>query len=590
MADTVSVGGISVDIELDTTKLDKGKRDAERGLRDFSKNSSGIISGLVRQFAGLAAGVIGVATAVAALRTSLADARELTQLSQATGASVEQLTALRFAAQQSGVEFSTLTTVMAQFNQRMLEMGRDVNSTGQMTFRALGISIRDSAGNLRSILDILPEVADKFSRSADGANKAAVATVLFGEAGARLIPFLNKGSQGIEELKKEAERLGIVLDTEGIKRVDEFNKQWDRFASQVKAASHAILEFMLPALTKLAGGIRGSIDELKLFGERVQAFSLIQVNNEMKTTGKQIESLVVQKERLNELSRKLGAGTEDWTKLENNFKAIGMQIEQIDRVLKPALSRMAELEAKRQELLGMHNWQTDTVPAEPDKKLNILPDPTQFQQQLTEMREAFQNSMDEIFGEKAWLQGGWNELLDTDGFEEAHMRMDAAMRQNLFTHQQMAKMKKDLYRQEQQQMLDTASMAAQTITALFPKSKAAAIAAAGINTSLAITRTLAQVPFPYDLIQASLIAAQGAAQIASIRSTSLGGGGSVPSVSSSGGGASQSTAPAQQSNSSTLYVEGINPNSLFTGMDMRDFAQRLIDYQRQGGQIVLAPT
>src|SRR5690606_40586536 len=60
---------------------------------------------------------------------------------------------------------------------------------------------------------------------------------------------------------------------------------------------------------------------------------------------------------------------------------------------------------------------------------------------------------------------------------------------------------------------------------LFPKSKAAAIASAIINTAVAVTEAL-KLPPPLNFVQAGLVAAAGAAQVATIASTNISGGGS----------------------------------------------------------------
>lgn len=92
---------------------------------------------------------------------------------------------------------------------------------------------------------------------------------------------------------------------------------------------------------------------------------------------------------------------------------------------------------------------------------------------------------------------------------------------------------------------DTAQQLGQTLTALFPKSKAAAIANALINTAEGVTMALAKGgPPPLNFIQAGLVAAAGMAQIASIRSTNLSGSGSIPRPSGSSTGAQPATGPA----------------------------------------------
>jgi hypothetical protein len=66
--------------------------------------------------------------------------------------------------------------------------------------KTLGISATNASGKLKSTDAIMLEVADKFAKMPDGANKTAAAMALFGKAGADMIPMLNGGRKSIEDL------------------------------------------------------------------------------------------------------------------------------------------------------------------------------------------------------------------------------------------------------------------------------------------------------------------------------------------------------------------------------------------------------
>lgn len=119
--------------------------------------------------------------------------------------------------------------------------------------------------------------------------------------------------------------------------------------------------------------------------------------------------------------------------------------------------------------------------------------------------------------------------------EDAEQRIRDAHAYSYEAELEITRLRIQEQRNFQNAMLDTAQMAGQALTALFPKSKAAAIAEAVINTAVGITKALRDVPFPLNWVQAGLIAATGAAQIAAIRSTNISGGGSVPRPGAGGG-------------------------------------------------------
>lgn len=92
---------------------------------------------------------------------------------------------------------------------------------------------------------------------------------------------------------------------------------------------------------------------------------------------------------------------------------------------------------------------------------------------------------------------------------------------------------------------------------------------------------------PLGAAYAAIAAATTAAQIAKIASTTAtggGGGGGSAGVAAS----ATPTEAAVGGRSQTLYVEGINPSQLYSGEAVRALAANLIEFQRDGGQVVLA--
>jgi hypothetical protein len=99
-----------------------------------------------------------------------------------------------------------------------------------------------------------------------------------------------------------------------------------------------------------------------------------------------------------------------------------------------------------------------------------------------------------------------------------------------------------------------------------------------------ITKALATLPPPWSWAQAALIAASGAAQIATIKSTNQNSGGAAPSVR---GGGSGDGGDQQAGSTQTLMVQGIDPNGIFSGEVVRNLAQKLLDFQKDGGVVVV---
>lgn len=146
--------------------------------------------------------------------------------------------------------------------------------------------------------------------------------------------------------------------------------------------------------------------------------------------------------------------------------------------------------------------------------------------------------------------------------QEEYGRKVAEIQQNItdstekgyLARQQITQLEIEEQARLQQARWDTAKMAVSTLSQIFPKSKAFAIANAIMNTAEGVTVALAKGgPPPYNFIQAALVAAAGVAQIAAIRSANPGGGGSParPSSGASSGVATQATAAIQAAEQAT---------------------------------------
>jgi len=164
--------------------------------------------------------------------------------------------------------------------------------------------------------------------------------------------------------------------------------------------------------------------------------------------------------------------------------------------------------------------------------------------------------------------------------------MEKSMIKNSETEGAIYAMKRRLAKQEQEQILHTASLAAAAITSLWPKSKAAAIAAAIINTAVGVTKALSSAPPPLNFINAALVAAAGAGQIMAIRSTSPTGGGSTPGV----GAPPSPTAPPDPGvggRTVTIRMEG---GQLFSSQQLAEFISRINDEVQNGATLIATET
>jgi hypothetical protein len=207
--------------------------------------------------------------------------------------------------------------------------------------------------------------------------------------------------------------------------------------------------------------------------------------------------------------------------------------------------------------------------------------PPTYQEQLREFEKAWRD-----VNEAATMTLG--DLIDTDTvpIEDKINALTEAVKKGEVGWQDYLDGMKTVNAQSQALMDDLLSSVSSTLSAVFKESKAAAIASAVIDTYSGINKALAAYPPPYSYAMAALTAAKGFANVAAIRSTSQSGGASRGP--SSGGVSVPPAAPAAVEQSQTLTVRGLDAGALFDAKSVRALAERLIDFQRDGGKVILA--
>lgn len=244
MAGNSVIGALRVVLGADTAELEAGLKSASSSVAKFANGLKGALA------------IAGIASVGAALASSLKgavdQADKLSKSSQKIGIPTEQLSALKYAADLSDVSMESLEKSVSKLSRTMTEAAAKPTSEAANAFRALGVSVTDSNGKLRPTQDVLFSIADKFSGLKDGAGKTAVAMAIFGRAGADMIPLLNAGKSGIQELMDEARQLGIVISSETGKSAEEFNDNLKRLKVAHDGLVMQIVSNMLPHMQKLS--------------------------------------------------------------------------------------------------------------------------------------------------------------------------------------------------------------------------------------------------------------------------------------------------------------------------------------------------
>lgn len=237
------IGALRVILGADTADFEKGLKSAQSSLSGFGSTATKIAAAL--------GGALSFGGAVAAVKGTINTLDNLSKTSQKIGVPVEQLSALRHAASLSDVSVESLDKGIAKLARNMVEAAQG-SETPKRAFEALGISVRNSDGSFKSMGELLPDIAEKFSRMPDGPVKTALAMQLLGRAGADLIPLLNSGKAGLLDMTNEARQLGLVIGAETGAQAEAFNDNLTRLGAVLRGVLIQTVANILPALANLS--------------------------------------------------------------------------------------------------------------------------------------------------------------------------------------------------------------------------------------------------------------------------------------------------------------------------------------------------
>jgi hypothetical protein len=243
----VDTRSANANIKSVNSALGSMEQAAVRSARGASQGIDGMTLSMAKAVAAgqaIYGAVMAAARALQSLTVGAIHSQDaLGKTAQKVGVSVGELSALRHAAELSDVTFETLTVSLGRFSSNVAKSSKELE--------VLGVATRRRDGTLRATSEILADVADRFARMPDGVSKTALAIELFGRSGKDLIPLLNGGRAGLEEMTREARALGRVIDEDTAKRAEHLNDNITRLKGALEGLSFEIAQRAVPAAIRI---------------------------------------------------------------------------------------------------------------------------------------------------------------------------------------------------------------------------------------------------------------------------------------------------------------------------------------------------
>lgn len=240
------IDALRVSLGVDSAQFSTGLKKAQTGLSSFGKMAAVGFAAV-----SAAAAVAGGAMLVLGKR-SVDAADQMSKTAAKTGVTTESLSRLKYAADFAGVGFDGLAAGLRRVGQNIVEVANGSKGPAATAFQALGISVKEASGQLKSSDQVLSEVADRFARMENGSTKTALAIQLFGKSGADLIPLLNEGADGLKRYADESDRLGLTISSKTGKAAERFNDTLTRIGKIIEGVTMKVSAAALPAFQNFA--------------------------------------------------------------------------------------------------------------------------------------------------------------------------------------------------------------------------------------------------------------------------------------------------------------------------------------------------
>lgn len=260
----MALAKLTIDLEARLAGLQAGLDKAGKLAEQRAAQINSAWTGLKSVAAGVGAAFAGALSAGAFtrfLRDTSQSVDALNDMSDATGSTVENLSALEDIAARTGTEFAVVGDAIVKLN-KALGDSKPGNEIDQ-ALKAIGLS----AADLKKLdpSEALLKIAQNLSGFADDGNKARLVQELFGKSLKEVAPLLKDLA--------ESGRLNATVTKEQAEQAEKFNKQLAAFDKNATDAGRAIVGKMLPALNEILRVFneKGLLKALDEFGN--QAFN-----------------------------------------------------------------------------------------------------------------------------------------------------------------------------------------------------------------------------------------------------------------------------------------------------------------------------
>ena len=265
-----SIFSLFGEIFIDNEKANKGLEETAKKGEDTGDKIKAGFGKVIDVAAKVGTAVVGAASAVGAaaykMATDTADyAGAVDDLSERTGIGREEIQRWKFALEQSGGSVNALQAATKKMSSVITEAANG-SKGAEAALNGLGLSAKELEG--LTVEQQFNKIVGALAEMEPGAERNALGAKLMGKAYMELAPTLNQGKDGIQALKDEADRLGMVMSEDAVKAADDFGDTVDKIKGATQGLMNQLGSVAITAIQPLLDMV---IDNMPLIQSLVLA-------------------------------------------------------------------------------------------------------------------------------------------------------------------------------------------------------------------------------------------------------------------------------------------------------------------------------
>lgn len=246
-----TIGNIVANLAVDSSKWSSGLRRGQKSVSTFSSSASSALNKVKGIAVGLFAGLT-VAKFTGDIRSAMDSIDKLAKTSDKLNIATNELIALRHAAELTGAGTDALDNGL----QRMI---RNISEAATGTGIAVG-ALNELGLSAEKLNSLSPDkqfktLADAVNSVQNPADKLRLTYELFGREGVKLVNTLRLGSEGLQDVAKDADELGLTMSRIDAAKIEGANDAVYRLGQLYNGVTQQLTIALAPALTATANQI-----------------------------------------------------------------------------------------------------------------------------------------------------------------------------------------------------------------------------------------------------------------------------------------------------------------------------------------------